>query len=288
MDVQNSTSQLFPARPLLEERLGRKRFDGIPASPGVYRFYDCEGMLLYVGKAKNLRRRLFSYKRSKAGRVSRKVARLISRIHEVVWVETESEREALLLENRMIRGDRPPFNHANKEPETYYYVYLKPEKEGLEFRLTMKIHDETEKENWYGCFKGHSMVRQSFGSLLRLLWMAEHGVKNPMHLPVQLTRNLTPMRFTMPWWTGDSDSGDISLMHMLGDWMKGESCDILDWFVVKIECGNRLTQFQKRYLETHLECLKTFYDKKLVRHRKLRKGRKLIAQEEFDDLLVQY
>jgi len=282
MDSQPSISQLFQSRPLLEERLGRERFDVIPASPGVYRFYDCDGALLYVGKAKNLRRRLFGYKRAKAGQVSRKVARMIGKTDSIIWVETETERDALLLENRMIRGDRPPFNHANKEPETYYFVYLKPEKKGLEFRLAMRIHDETDTECWYGCFKGHAPVRRSFGCLLRLFWMAEHGIKNPMHLPVQLTRNLTPMRFTMPWEAG----GDLSLLHMLGDWMKGESCDILDWFVVKIDCSSRLTPFQTRYLETHLEYLKTFYDKKLVRHRKLRNGSQLIAQEELDDLLV--
>lgn len=53
---------LIPAQPILENRLGKEAFDPIPQQPGVYRFYDQRGELLYVGKAKNLRRRLFGYK----------------------------------------------------------------------------------------------------------------------------------------------------------------------------------------------------------------------------------
>lgn len=99
-----STEQLFHTGPLLEKRLGKEAFESIPTSPGIYRFYDVNGDLLYVGKAKNLRRRLFGYKRAKPGKVSRKVSTLIGKIRSVIWVETATEHDALLLENRMIRG----------------------------------------------------------------------------------------------------------------------------------------------------------------------------------------
>lgn len=280
---------LFEAQPLLEHRLGTERFEPIPPTPGVYRFYDASGELLYVGKAKNLRQRLFSYKRARAGQVSRKVARLISRISDMVWVETESEQDALLLENRMIRGDRPPFNHANKEPETYYFVYLKPDEElGLEFRLAMRIHDETEESFWHGCFKGHRVVRQSFGCLLRLLWMAVHGVSDPMFLPVQLSRNLTPMRYQLPPVQSCQNPGNAQGMPsgLIHSWINGESCEILDWFVVQIECGKKLPLFQRLHLEYHLEILKWFYDSRLVPHRLMRGEKSRIEQDEVDDMIV--
>ena len=284
--MKRQLTSLFPAEPLLEQRLGAERFDAIPQSPGVYRFYDKEGELLYVGKAKNLRTRLFSYKRARAGGVSRKGSRMIGQIASFVYVETETERDALLLENRMIRGDRPPFNHANKQTEAYYFVYLRPDAAGLEFRLAMRIHEETDEAHWHGCFKGHAPVRQSLGCLLRLLQMAEYAVQNPMHLPVQLTRNLTPMRYWLPWRSGDSPARQNNISQMLEEWIKGESCEILDWFIVQIEHGKRLTSFQTLYLEYHLECLKRFYDQKLVRHRKLRGDRNLIGQDDVDDLMV--
>ena len=284
MDTQ--TSSLFSAEPLLERRLGKETFDAIPPVPGVYRFYDHRGELLYVGKAKNLRTRLFSYKRAKPGQVSRKVSGLIGNIRSFVYVETPTERDALLLENRMIRGERPPYNHANKETETYYFLYLRPHPEGLEFRLAMRIHEETGQEYWHGCFKGHAPVRRSMGCLLRLLWMAEHGVSDPMHLPVKLNRNLTPMRFTLPWNITRSPSLSSGLPELLNRWIRGESDELADWLVVQIEAGRRLTLFQRLWLEYHLDQLAGFYRKKLVRHHSLRNGRARIAQEELDDLLI--
>jgi hypothetical protein len=277
---------LFPAEPFLEQRLGSEAFQHIPDSPGIYRFYDCEGRLLYVGKSLNLRRRLFGYKRARAGSVSRKVSEMISRIHRFELELTRTEEEALLLENRWIRENRPPYNHANKETETYYFVYLHPGDEALEFRLAMRIHEETERKYWYGCFKGHAPVRKSFGCLLRLLWMAEYGIQNPMHLPVQLTRKLTPMRWRMPWSKVHSPSLHNRVRNMLRSWIRGESCEILDWFIVQIECDNRLTLFSNLHLEYHLDCLKRFYDRKLALHRKMRGEEQLIMQDKMDDLRV--
>lgn len=281
---------LLPARPLLQDRLGAEQFDSIPTSAGIYRFYDEKDELLYVGKAKNLRLRVLTYKRAKAGQVSRKVARMIARISRIEIEETESEREALLLENRWIREQRPPFNHANKQTEAYYFVYLKADELALEFRLAMRIHDETNEEFWHGCFKGHNPVRRSMGCLLQLLWMAEHQAVSPHYLPVQLTRRLTPMRFTLQWNQPESPSVSYDLPGLLTGWIRGESCELLEWLVVRIECGRKLSLFETHFLENRLECLKSFFDRKLVRHRMLREQlpgrRRLIAQDELDDLIV--
>lgn len=284
--MHSNIPPLFQPEPILEHRLGSKVFDDFPNLPGIYRFYDKNGELLYVGKAKNLRTRLFSYKRAKPGRVSGKVSKLIGRICSIEYETSQTEQDALLLENRWIREKQPPFNHANKQTETYYFVFLKPDEMTLEFRLAMRIHDETEEAYWHGCFKGHRPVRQSFGCLLRLLWMAEHNINSPMHLPVQLTRNLTPMRFSLPWQRTGSAALRDELPKMLNRWMKGESCEIINWFLVQIECGKRLTPFQTLHLEYHLECLKRFYDQKLVPHRLMRGSESLIGQDELDDLLV--
>ncbi|PWN05737.1 nucleotide excision repair endonuclease [Rhodohalobacter mucosus] len=284
MDAQ--TPSFFSAEPLLERRLGRGPFDAVPSVPGVYRFYDRNGNLLYVGKAKNLRTRLFSYKRAKPGQVSRKVSELIGQIRSFVYVETPTEKDALLLENRMIRGERPPYNHANKETETYYFVYLRPDNEGLEFRLAMRIHKETDPKYWHGCYKGHAPVRQALGCLLRLLWMAEYEITDPMHLPVKLNRNLTPMRFALPWNTSASPALTTGLPDLLELWIRGEDDELTDWLAVQIEAGRHLPPFQRLWLEYHLDQITGFYRKKLSRHHTLRNGRNRIAQDELDDLLV--
>lgn len=282
---------LFPDEYFLLNKLGNERFDLIPATPGIYRFYNERGELLYVGKAKNLRTRLFSYKRAKSGQVSRKVARLIKQIARIEIEETGTEVDALLLENRLIRDERPPFNHANKQTEAYYFVYLKTDHTGMEFRLSMRIPEDTEEMFWHGCFKGHNPVRRSMGSMLQLLWMAEHQKRSPLMLPVQLTRRLTPMHYKLTW-RSSGLSQQTNVTRLLTEWITGVSCELLDWLIVQIEYGSGkpLSRFETLFLENKLECLKTFYERKLVRHRKLRENLspdcKRIAQNELDDLLV--
>jgi excinuclease UvrABC nuclease subunit len=227
---------LFPPEPFLEQRLGAEAFQHIPDLPGIYRFYDLDGRLLYVGKSINLRRRLFGYKRARAGSVSRKVSEMISRVHRFELEITSTEEAALLLENRLIREFRPPYNHANKETETYYFVYVKPTKHGIEFRLSMKIHHETDPAYWYGCFKGHAPVRRSAGALLQLLWMSENNVVSPVKLPVQLTRNLTPVCYMLWFNAGFERSGDL-LSGLLNGYLSGATSELLNYLTVRIEGG---------------------------------------------------
>lgn len=283
--MQQLTSELFDNTPLLEKRLGKSLFENLPASPGIYRFYDKQGDLLYVGKSRNLRNRIFSYKRAKAGTVSRKISRMISRIARFEIEETKTEKDALLLENRWIREHRPPFNHANKQTEAYYHIYFLPGVHQFEFRLSMSIHHETNRDHWYGAFKGHAPVRRSLGSLLQLLWMTEQNTRSPFHLPVQLTRRLTPVCFTLPL-------GRSSPLHRwdaaagVDRFLMGESCEILDLLAVRIEASPALSHFQARFLEDRLYHLKTFFDKKLRAYRSMRGANRLIDRNQLDDLVV--
>lgn len=274
--------------PLLEKRLGREQFDPVPPEPGVYRFYDAQGQLLYVGKSKNLRRRLFSYKRAMPGQVSRKVSELISNIARFDFLVTDSEEAALLTENRIIRDEKPPFNHANKETETYYFVRLALDDDTLHFRMAMKLPEN--REGWYGCLKGHRPVRSAFGALLRLLRISLYRLHRPHDLPVQLTRNLTPLRCEMDLPPGTDAPLLAGLLHR---WMMGESDELTDWFAV-MEPGEWCSQgFSTRYMEHQLELIAGFYNRHLIRHRRLREqlcksGNRLILQDELDDLVVKY
>lgn len=301
------TEDLFETPPFLEEKLGSGTFEDIPQLPGIYRFYGEDGTLLYVGKAKNLRRRLFTYKRARPGKTSRKEASLISRINHFEFDVLKSEQEAILKENLWIREYRPEFNRANKHTETYYFITVQEHRDGFIFGLSMnpsgnliskeeKViseffeskHLEVRYTKVYGCFKGHRIVRTTLGTLLQLMWMAENEHNNPQFLPVQLSRNLTPMRFCMPF------SGNLNerqeIRDMMDAWFLGESSDLIEYLKESLQ-EDSSSSFSENFITDSLEILLNYFQKKLQKYRLMRQagsGREdhLIEQNELDDLFV--
>jgi len=105
-----------------DDHLARLRDDArrAPLQPGVYRWLAADGSVLYVGKAKELRKRLLSYLRPASGRT----AEMIVRAQGVDWVVTASETEALLLEDNFIKESRPPFNLRLRDDKSYPYIEI--------------------------------------------------------------------------------------------------------------------------------------------------------------------
>src|SRR5688572_15318275 len=99
----------------------------LPDSPGVYRFYNAESELIYVGKAKNIRKRVASYFNKQAG-VNRKTLRLASEIRNIEYTVSDSEFDALLLENNFIKQNQPKYNILLKDDKTFPYLCILSER----------------------------------------------------------------------------------------------------------------------------------------------------------------
>ena len=95
-----------------------------PAAPGVYRWLDAGGEVLYVGKAKDLRKRLASYFRGGAAAPEGRTAEMVSRARTIEYVVTGSETEALLLEDNFIKEARPPFNLRLRDDKSYPFIEI--------------------------------------------------------------------------------------------------------------------------------------------------------------------
>src|SRR6195952_348392 len=92
----------------------------LPDSPGVYRFYNSENVLIYVGKAKSLKKRVGSYF-NKQSQYNRKTERLVSEIRKIEYTIADSEFDALLLENSFIKQTQPRYNILLKDDKTFPY-----------------------------------------------------------------------------------------------------------------------------------------------------------------------
>ena len=97
-----------------------------PHSPGVYRYYDAEGNVMYVGKAKDLHKRVAQYF-VPAERLTRKTAVMVSKIADAQYTVVESEADALLLENNLIKQFKPRYNILLKDSKTYPWICITPE-----------------------------------------------------------------------------------------------------------------------------------------------------------------
>lgn len=131
--------------------------------PGVYRMLDREGTILYVGKARNLKRRVSSYFRGQ--QKAPKTARLVAQIARVEVTLTRTEGEALILENNLIKQYRPRYNILLRDDKSYPYIFLSADTFP---RLGIHRGSKRAKGRYFGPFPSSTAVRESLNMLQKL------------------------------------------------------------------------------------------------------------------------
>ena len=127
----------------------------IPHHPGIYKYFDAKSELLYVGKAKNLRKRISSYFTKTF--TGYKTHELVQRIHHIDFTIVDSEQDAFLLENSLIKQFQPRFNINLKDDKSYPYIIIKKEPFPRIFLTRKKINDGSE---YLGPFTSAGKVRE--------------------------------------------------------------------------------------------------------------------------------
>lgn len=133
----------------------QQRAHTIPHQPGIYKYFDADDVLLYVGKAKDLRKRVSSYF-SKTF-TTYKTHELVQRIRRIEFTIVDSEQDAFLLENSLIKEYQPRFNINLKDDKTYPYIIIKKEPFPRIFLTRKKINDGSE---YLGPFTSAGKVRE--------------------------------------------------------------------------------------------------------------------------------
>lgn len=145
-----------------------ERVEALPTEPGVYLMKSARGRVLYVGKAQNLRQRVRSYFNPGGdGRV--RIPRLVRQVADVGVLVTPTVKDALLLENELIKQHRPPFNVRLRDDKQYLALRLDPRETWP--RLTMVRRFRRDGAQYFGPYTSSSAMRASLSNLRRIFPM---------------------------------------------------------------------------------------------------------------------
>jgi predicted GIY-YIG superfamily endonuclease len=158
-----------------DRKFGTDLVRDLPEAPGVYLFKDDAGVVLYAGKAKNLRRRLANYRSAGRKKAHRKMRTLVREAHSVEVRVQASEREALLLENELIRTLRPRYNVDG----AFDFLYASVGSGWSDGRLQLCFTTTPEAYEalglqWHGVFRSRARALDVFDALCGLLGHVGH------------------------------------------------------------------------------------------------------------------
>lgn len=126
----------------------------LPGKPGIYQYFDKENKIIYIGKAKNLKKRVSSYFNKKV--IGGKLNMLVRKIADIRFIVTETELDALLLENNLVKKHQPKYNIQLKDDKTFPWICIKNEQFPRIFPTRNPVKDGSE---YYGPYASVKMMR---------------------------------------------------------------------------------------------------------------------------------
>ena len=158
---------------IFDRKFGADFLAGVPPEPGIYRMYDAAGGLLYVGKARNLRRRLAQYRTTRRTKKDRKRRALVRSADRIEWQVCASELEASLTEIGLIQVLRPRRNVTGAFP--FLYPFIGVQVDGPDTRFCLTTAPEALRAfEVHGAFRSREVTREAFFALMRLLRFVGH------------------------------------------------------------------------------------------------------------------
>ena len=237
--------RLWPdARPLVE-RLGREFFRTLPVEPGVYRLRDEHDGILYVGKAKSLRKRLNSYRVANPERLPRRLLRLLNRTRRIDWELCADEAAALARERELLLALKPRFNRAGVWLAPPKFLAWRVTEQGLEFVVTGERTEGWEHHGPLGGGASHLRAR-----LLRLLWCVLHPSRGMSGMPAGWFAGRLPECAALPW--SDGPQPDV-IADRLRALLAGGSDEFAGWVLASVPSD--LHPFELNALTADLETL---------------------------------
>ena len=167
-----------------DKKFGEKFIRSLPVTPGVYFIHDPAGTLIYIGKAKNLRRRLGQYRNARRRKKHAKMRAIVAEADRIEYQTCDSDLAALLLETRLIQEHRPKWNVAGAFHFLYPLIGLRFA-EGV-FHLCYTTEPELFPEfRFHGSYRSRLLTRAAFFGMVELFAYVGHLVKRRGRAPVK-------------------------------------------------------------------------------------------------------
>ena len=226
--------------------------------PGVYRMLNARGEVMYVGKAKNLRRRVGSYFTRAA---NRRIASMVAQIRDIEITATHTEAEALLLENNLIKEHKPRYNVLLRDDKSYPYLFLSEE----EFpRLAFHRGARKAKGRFFGPYPSASSVRETLQLLQKLFPVRQcedsyfRNRSRPC-LQYQIQRCTAPC---VGFITSDAYNQDVRDTELF---LEGKASDVVERWIHKMEAAAARLEFEEAaHLRDQIGTLRAVQEKQYV------------------------
>ena len=236
----------------------------LPADPGIYKYYDARGILIYVGKAKCLKKRIASYFTKNQN--SFKTIELVQKIDRIEFTIVDSEQDALLLENSLIKQYKPRYNILLKDDKGYPYLVIKKERFPRVFSTWKKYNDGS---IYLGPFTSKGTVREVLSFIKQFIPLRtcklnlskENIDKNKFKpcLEYHLGNCLAPCAALQ------TEDDYLDSLEQLKNMLKGNMGQLMGHLKNQMQAHAEALDFEKAaYLKNKIEHLQTYQEKSVV------------------------
>jgi predicted GIY-YIG superfamily endonuclease len=247
---------LFPDPKPLVERLGRDFFRGAPDKPGVYLMRDKDDKVLYIGKARNLRKRLANYRVANPDRMARRHLRLLRAVHRIELQECPDESAALLRESMLLRALKPKFNRAGTWVGVPQYLAWRRHEAGLDLAVLSHV-----EPGWYFCGPIGMAALALRTALVRSIWSALHE-SGIVSIPKRWFQGYRLQVLTLPGKILTNSAGE-RVSALIQQVAQGDAESFKAW--VDAQTSNHQCQFDASVRKLDLETINDFANRCALR-----------------------
>ena len=232
----------------------------VPTNPGCYLYYDKEGTIIYVGKAKNLKRRVYSYFHKQHDSVKTNI--LVSQIEKLEYIITDSEVEALILESHLIKKHKPKYNILLKDDKKYPY-FLITDEDFPRIQIVRKKNLNPDKGRFYGPYTDIRAMHATLDFLKKIFPLKQCKTPKFSNRPClyyHIGKCLAPCQGKV------TPEEYQKLIHQVELFLSGKQSELLKQIQAQMQKYSEEEQFEKaaKMRDSYLDLQKTLEHQKVV------------------------